>query len=137
LRRVADKHGDLQRNAAALDEVEAVLTATPIVPRFTAESELRVDAPELLLAGEPLEVVVERHSRDAVKITLTDERGQAEIRTPAPRHGTIAATFPDLLPGAYALDVSGLAAASEIAPVSSTVLVWSAEELARQGLETV
>jgi pimeloyl-ACP methyl ester carboxylesterase len=135
LRRIADKHGDLHRNSSALDELEGILTSMPIVAKAALETELRVDLPELLLAGQPLHVTVERSGRDAVKITMTDEAGNAEVRTPRPRGGTVAATFTDLAPGAYTVDASGLSPASPVAPVSSDLLVWSESELARQGFD--
>ena len=45
LRRVPDKHGNLQRNPAALDEVEGILTARPIIVKAAKPIALRVDAP--------------------------------------------------------------------------------------------
>ena len=52
LRRVPDKHGNLQRNTAALDEIEGILTASSIVIKAAKPVALRVDVPEFALAGE-------------------------------------------------------------------------------------
>ena len=53
LRRVPDKHGNLQRNPAALDEVEGILTASSIIVKAAKPVALRVDVPEFALAGQP------------------------------------------------------------------------------------
>jgi pimeloyl-ACP methyl ester carboxylesterase len=124
LKRIADKHGALQCNHAVLDEVVGVLTAKPIVPKAGERMALRVDVPELLLAGEQLPVTVKVPGRDAVKITVIPEAGLPKIRTPRPVGGFAATTFTDLPPGAYTVDVTGLHPGAPIAPVSSTVLIW-------------
>jgi hypothetical protein len=59
LRRVPDKHGNLHRNAAALDEMEGILTAASIIIIKAAKPvALRVDAPDLALAGQAVTVQV-------------------------------------------------------------------------------
>src|SRR5262249_27429621 len=58
LRRIVDKHGNLQRNKAALDELESILTAAPLIPRATAPIDPQVTVPELILAGAPLPVEI-------------------------------------------------------------------------------
>ena len=134
LRRVADKHGNLQRNLAALDEVEGVMTATPLIPKATELVPLRVDAPELLMRGEPLAVHVEQEGREGLLVTLRDETGGVDVRVLRMRRGEGVATFDDLTPGAYSVEVTGRDPAAATQPVVSNLLVWSEEELARQGL---
>jgi hypothetical protein len=128
LRRVPDKHGNLQRNRAALDELEGILTARPVRVRAAGMIDASVDVPELILAGEPLPVRVrlpDAH-RAAVRIAVTDESGHlvaARVTTPpAP------ASFEGLPPGVYTADVTGLDASSAISPVSSIALVWQPGE---------
>jgi hypothetical protein len=126
LRRVPDKHGNLQRNPAALDEVEGILTASRIVVRAPGAVALRVDAPEFALAGEPVTVTVTPadRARQAIHLTVTSETGQpAEARRLRPSGGTI--TLDGLPPGAYTIDVAGPDLASPYAPVSSDILIWA------------
>ena len=63
LRRVPDKHGNLQRNQAALDELEGILTARPVRIRAAGVIEATVDLPELILAGESLTIRVSLPAR--------------------------------------------------------------------------
>ncbi|MGV9450896.1 esterase/lipase family protein [Streptomyces sp. NPDC003635] len=127
LRRVPDHHGNLQRNPAALDEVEGILTATDIVVRAPGEIHLRLDVPEVIAAGENLAVRVSsaHGERIAVRLTLTDEHGNLEdarvvLAGPEP----IDALFDDLTPGAYTVDATGTRPGSPVAPVSADTLVW-------------
>jgi pimeloyl-ACP methyl ester carboxylesterase len=127
LHHVADKHGDLQRNRAALDEVEAILLAKPIIPMGPMITDPRVDVPELIRHGEPLPVTVTLETRDAVRVTVTDESGRL-VASRTPRRsadGPMTTAFTDLAPGGYVVDVTGVAAGAGIAPVSSATLVWS------------
>jgi hypothetical protein len=52
IRRIADKHGNLQCNSAALDEVESVITANPIIIKAAGSTELGVSAPELITSTQ-------------------------------------------------------------------------------------
>ena len=127
LRRVPDKHGNLHRNPAALDELEGVLTASRVVVRGDVVP-LRVEVPELVLAGQaiPVQAQVADGSRQGLLITVNDESGQfVDSYQPRPTKGTSATTLDSLPPGAYTIDVAGLNPASPVAPVSSDVLVWS------------
>ena len=127
LRRVPDKHGNLHRNPAALDELEGVLTASRVVVRGDVV-QLRVEVPELVLAGQaiPVHAYTADGSRQGLRITVTDETGGlVDSRQPKPTKGTSATTIDPLPPGAYTIDVTGLNPASPVAPVSSDVLVWS------------
>src|SRR5262249_31324756 len=133
LRRVPDKHGNLQRNRAALDELEGILTARPVKVRAAGVIDATADMPELILAGEPLPVRVRLSDtrRTAVRITVTGESGRlaaARVLTPPATTG-----FDGLAPGVYTVDVTGLSATPAIAPVTSTVLVWQTDEEALKG----
>jgi hypothetical protein len=50
LRRIPDKHGNLQRNTADLDEVEGIVTARIIIIKAAKPVPLRVDTPDFALA---------------------------------------------------------------------------------------
>jgi len=123
LRHVPDKHGNLQRNKAALDELEAILTARRIHVRALGQVDAEADLPELILAGQPLpiRITLENDHRAAVLVTVTDEGGNVKTRRVEP---PVTTSIDDLPPGAYTVDVTGLSPGSRIAPVSSTVLVW-------------
>jgi hypothetical protein len=128
LRRVPDKHGNLQRNRAALDELEGILTARSFDVRAAGMTEAAVDVQELILAGEPMPIRVRLADarRTAVRIAVTDESGHlmaARVITPP-----VSTSFEGLPPGVYAVDVTGLDASSAISPVSSIVLVWQPGE---------
>lgn len=134
INRVADHHGNLQHNGAALDVLEGILTAKRVVRRdANATVELRVTVPELVLAGADLPVAVttvaiaeDVTARQAITITVRDEAGKA-VASAAPklRKGQAETTFTALPPGAYAVEVTGLAAGSGVAPVSADVLIWA------------
>ncbi|GIF02139.1 esterase/lipase family protein [Paractinoplanes rishiriensis] len=128
LRRVPDQHGNLQRNNAVLDEIHGILTASPITVRAPHTTALRVDAPDLILAGEalPVSVAITGDDPQPVRITVTTEnRKITDSRITRPRDGTPTTTsIEGLPPGAYSIDVTGLTPNSTIAPVSSDILVW-------------
>ena len=77
LRRVPEKHGNLHRNAAALDEMEGILTARDIVIKAAKPIALRVDAPDLALAGQPvtIDVTPAEPTRHAIHLAVTSETG--------------------------------------------------------------
>ena len=129
VRRVADKHGNLQRNAAALDELEGILTGRQIRVRGGPMVQPRVEVPELAFQGELVRVQISftDGGNHGVKVTVTNEAGkEIDFRAPKPTNGTAVATFTDLPPGAYSIDVTGVAGTSEVGHVSSDVLVWDA-----------
>jgi hypothetical protein len=133
LRRVPDKHGNLQANPAALDEIEGVLTASPVVVKAPDTVDLRVDVPELILAGDdlPVRVTTVDEGRHGIRITVTDQTGKlVDSRASVPSKGTSAATIDALAPGAYTIDVTGIGAGTPIAPVSCDVLVWDPPQIA-------
>jgi pimeloyl-ACP methyl ester carboxylesterase len=124
LRRVPDKHGNLQCNRAALDELEGILTTRPVRVRAVGMIEASVDVPELILAGESLTIRVwlaDPH-RAAARITVTDEFARVVaarvVKSPA------ATRIDGLGPGVYTVNVTGLDPGAAIEPVSSIVLIW-------------
>jgi pimeloyl-ACP methyl ester carboxylesterase len=123
LRRICDKHGNLQRNKAALDEIEGVLTAQPVLVRADEDGvDVAVGLPELVIAGEELPVSVQFSGprRASVRLAITDESEHlVEARVMQPPAAT---KITDLPPGAYTVSVTGLSPG--VSPVSSTVLVW-------------
>jgi hypothetical protein len=125
LRRVPDKHGNLQRNAAALDEIEGILTASKIEVRAATPVALRVEVPEFALADEPITVTVTpaERTRQTIHLSVISETGSlVETRRLRPSGGTV--TIDELAPGAYTID-TGKDLLSPFAPVSSDVLVWA------------
>jgi hypothetical protein len=127
LRRVPDKHGNLQRTPAALDEVEGILTASPIIVKAAKPVGLRLDVSEFAFAGEDITVHVTpaENVRHAVRLAITAETGAlAEARVLRPTGGTITTVINALPPGAYSIDVTGTGPSSPYAPVSSPILIW-------------
>jgi hypothetical protein len=129
LRRVPDQHGNLQRNAAALDELEGVLTARSLTVRGLPTVDLRVEVPDLVLAGDPLvvRVAIDSSGHHSARVIVTDETNRmVDSRVAKPAPGEYAtAVIDDLPPGAYSVDVTGLAPGSPLSPVSTDVLVWA------------
>jgi pimeloyl-ACP methyl ester carboxylesterase len=125
LRRIADKHGNLQRNQAAFDEIEGILTGEDVVVLAPGDVEPSVTVAELLLPDEPLDVEVRLPENHGLRVALLDERGhEVDVRSPRPAGGVARARFTDLPPGAYTVQVGGLAPGSPVAEVSSDVIVW-------------
>ena len=125
LRRVPDKHGNLQRNTAALDEVEGILTATSIIVKAAKPVALRADAPDFALAGQAITIQITpaEPTRQTIAVTITSETGSLiEARLLRPSGETI--TVDGLAPGAYTIDAAGTDPASPFAPVSSDILIW-------------
>lgn len=125
LHRVVEQHTSLQDNATVLDMVESFLTSKPIVPRNVTATEPQVVVPDLVMAGEDLEVVIELKdtTRRALKVALLDENGkQVESRSPALSE-TMTIKFDGLAPGAYYVQVSGISAGAPVVPVTSAALV--------------
>jgi pimeloyl-ACP methyl ester carboxylesterase len=129
LRRVPDKHGNLQRNPAALDEMEGILTAQGIIIKAARPIALRTEVPELALAGQLITVQVTpaEPARHALRLTITSETGTLiEARRIQPAAGPV--TIDGLPPGAYTIDATGTGPASPYAPVSSDILIWENPE---------
>jgi hypothetical protein len=71
-----DGVGSLQSNPVVLDEIEAIITASPVRYRAGGTAPVRVTAPQLVLLGEPITVAVDVEPDSsgrvpAVRITLT------------------------------------------------------------------
>ncbi|HEX7305244.1 esterase/lipase family protein [Lentzea sp.] len=131
LHRVTEQHTSLQDNAAVLDAVESFLTAKQIVPRNVTATEPQVSVPDLVLAGETLEVTVELRDTAprAVKVALLDENGkQVEARSPAISE-TMVVKFGEMTPGAYYVQVSGISVGAPVVPVTSAVLSMDCPEV--------
>jgi pimeloyl-ACP methyl ester carboxylesterase len=131
IRWIADQHGALQSNQAALDELEGVLTATPVVHRAPVGITLGVRLEDLALAGEPVpvEATVTGGERVALQARVLDEQGHevTVVRLQRSGEGHRAQLGP-LAPGAYRVVVGGVGAtAARVEPVTSAVLVWDAE----------
>lgn len=129
IRRVADKHGNLQRNQAAFDEIEGALTGQDVIVRDQSPVQPNVEAPELLNAGDPIIVRIDLGENHGIRLALRDEAGeQIDTLAPRPRNGTATATFDPQPPGGYTIDLTGLTAASPVAPVSSDLIIWAPPE---------
>jgi hypothetical protein len=126
IRRIADKHGHLQCNSAALDEVESVVRSEPIVVKAGRIEDLSVAMPEILSAGDPVTATISSAAgRRSVAITVRDEHGgvveevQKVLRNSAVQYRTAA-----LNPGGYTLEVRDVADAESTSGVHSAFLVW-------------
>lgn len=137
--RVRDQHGNLQRNQTVLDEIEELLTTKPVRRRATYPANLRVTAPDLILATQPLDVhadIEANDSRRALRITVTDESGRVlQARQPQVKAGHAYAQFTDLPPGTHTITLDSPPAqpggpgappnlAGPIEPVTATTLIW-------------
>lgn len=125
IRRVADKHGHLQCNTAALDEIESVLMSEPIVVKAASTADLSVRSPEILSTTEDLVATIDSSERRTVTITVRDERGHivAEVQKVV-RNGRLEYRTTPLEPGGYDLEVRDLADTSVAGGVSSPFIVW-------------
>jgi hypothetical protein len=128
LRFIADQHGSLQSNRAALDELDGVLTASPVTHRDMPPTQVGVDVEDLLLSGEAIEVLaVVQRSRDArLGATLLDERDVVVVKAPlVPSSDGQRVTLPAQPPGAYKLVVDDVdEAVGQVSPVTAPLLVW-------------
>ena len=127
VRRVVDQHGNLQRNPAALDEVEEVLTAVPVRRRDTQRVAARVSVPDYVVHGQALPVEValdESAQRVGLLVEVADDGGRVlASRQPPVRDGRVETTFQDLPPGAHTVTVRGTSPASLVTTVTATALV--------------
>jgi len=131
LRRVPDNHGNLQRNPAALDELEGVLRAKPIIAKGDLLIPLSVTVPTVVAAGEALavEVAVDPGNSPALRATVRAagaHQGSGTTRPLTIEGGRAVARFDDLRPGGYVVDVAGATPGSPVAPVSAATLVFDA-----------
>lgn len=127
VRRVVDHHGNIHANPYALDEVEEVITTTPVRRRAPCTVPVNLTVPDLVLAGEPLPITVrvDPTVRDAILVTVIDERQRpVYARQPAVKAGTLTVTTGVLPPGGYEIRVTGAHDGSPITPVTAHALVW-------------
>ncbi len=136
--RVADYHGNLQRNRAALNELEGILTASPVIIRATEAVALSVNAPSLIAKDQPLDVSVTVPTGARVGLLATlhpdaaDPTRKDKAQTLWVSSGRATTRFDELAPGSYTLTVSDHGGARRVAPVTTTVLVWDAEAAATE-----
>jgi hypothetical protein len=129
IHRVADSHGDLQLNRAAWDQIESIITASDVVYMAEPPVVAGYPPPELVTLGEqiPVTVDIEQHSDGPVPAVrvASPERGsqRPDVRTPRTRDQRLETTFAPTDPGAYRLDVAGVAAGA-VSPVTATVVVF-------------
>lgn len=125
LRRVAEKHGSLQTNRAALDEMEAIVTAKPITFKAPSDTEIAVTSPEIVTSADDvvLEVSCAR-TPQVVAIEITNEQDIVLSKFSRPiRESAQAVTLRALPPGGYIIRVRTALSGSEPG-VSSPLLVW-------------
>ncbi len=128
IRRIVDKHGSLQGNSAALDEIESVLCSQP--GSRGGNGELMVTARELMSSEESLEVfIVARTGRRGVVVTLHDDGGRVIEEVYRVVRGD-AAGYPTALlaPRGYTLAVRDVAIATLGNAITSSFLVWPARD---------
>lgn len=134
VRRIVENHGALQNHPNVLDEIESILTSQPVRRRATGVIPVRLTAPELLLPGEPLTVLIDVEPGDqrtpALEVRLVSETGVETSPPQRPRvrdnHAHI--TFPPPPPGAHTVAVAGITPSSPVTPVSQVVLVWAQQK---------
>lgn len=137
--RTREHHGNLQRNQQVLDQLEEILTTTHVRRRATQPITLRVHTPDLLPAGQPLNIDVdidEGDSRHALRVTLSDEHGRLlGARQPTLTAGHAHTSFTDLPPGAHTVLIDSPPSqpspqpaqpnyGGPIQPVTATTLIW-------------
>lgn len=125
IRRIADKHGNLQCTDAALDEIESVVSSARIVVKGVDAMELTVAAPELISAREGFSATITWPGRRTVIVTLRDEGGRVVERLDKViRREAVDYTTAALEPGGYTLEVRGAVASQSNGAVISPFLVW-------------
>lgn len=127
---VVERHGSLHTNPRALDILEKILTGRPVRYRSVRPGRLGVTAPDLVSPSDPVRVTatVGADVRDAVAINVYDENEPRRLvfaRRPPSRAGEFSVEVPDLPPGGYDIEVSGVGSGSPIPSVTAHLLVWS------------
>ncbi|WP_421841302.1 esterase/lipase family protein [Mycobacterium sp.] len=126
IRRIADKHGHLQCNSAALDEVESVVRSESIIVKAVSIEDLSVAMPEILSAGDSVTATISSAAgRRSVAITVRDEHGGVvEEVHKVLRNSEVQYRTSALNPGGYTLEVRDVADAESANGVHSAFLVW-------------
>jgi len=131
--RVPEQHTNLQCNQFVLDQVQEILTAVPIRRREITDTSVRAVVPDLVMAGESLEVAFDLESDEpgadpphkAVTVTVRSAKGKVlATAEPTLRQGHGVATFADLPAGTHTVAIAGSSPESTVRPVVSTTLVW-------------
>lgn len=126
IRRLVDKHGNLQCNRAALDEVESVVSSAPIVIKGADTAAFSVATPEIISARTTFHATITTLSgRRGVVVTLRDESGRVvEQLDKVIRRDIVEYTTAALEPGGYTLEVRDAADMMLNSAVNSSFLVW-------------
>lgn len=127
VRRIVDHHGSIQANPYALDEMEEILTTTPVRRRAPASVPVQLTAPDLILAGEQFSIAAQLppNARDSIQITVVDEHERPVFaRRPPGANGTFHGSAPALPPGGYEIRITATRPGSPITPVTAPILVW-------------
>ncbi|HZV73226.1 MAG TPA: hypothetical protein VFF79_05890 [Conexibacter sp.] len=125
---VAARHGALHRDDAVLDQLEGILTAQPIVHRGPALRPIGVRLPDLVLAGEEVEVEAELEGEGQVPlmVDVTDEQHRCVDQARLAVVGNVyRGRLRPLKPGGYVVTVGGYGAAvADVSAVASPLVVW-------------
>ncbi|BBX47687.1 hypothetical protein GCM10009641_18850 [Mycobacterium cookii] len=126
IRRIADKHGHLQCNNAALDEVESVVSSAPVIVKAVPAEDYSVTVPELLSVGDPVTATISSPAgRRSVLVTVRNEHGAVvEEVEKVLRQSAVEYRTAPLDPGAYSLEVREVADVASTTGVTSSFLVW-------------
>lgn len=144
--RVRENHGNLQRNPIVLDQIEEIVTASPVRRRNDAPVKIGVEVPELVLEGQPVEVDVATETGEPaalrVRVLGATGHGGQEVLMRAvaatASGGTAHVSLGVLPPGAHTVVVdnppkAGQPAATTpnvngpVEPVTVATLVWPRE----------
>jgi pimeloyl-ACP methyl ester carboxylesterase len=130
LKYAADNHGGLVHNSVVFDELEGILTASPL--RYRAPvARIAVEVTEVLDLGEPLTVRAELPGGDplALEVAVAEQHGnELEVMRLS---GTAQAQQAEIMlsqPGVYQVTIRGAGRArTKVSPVTTAVLVWPPE----------
>ena len=123
-----------------LDQVQELLTGSPVRRRDLPTVSVRARVPDLVVEHEPLEVDVDAEvDADAgplgagpppvLEVTVMTERGKVIAREAVTltADGSGRASFDQLPPGTHTVVISGTTPAAGVRTVTSSTMVWPAE----------
>lgn len=135
--RVPENHSALQCNGFVLDQIQEILTATPVRRRDLTSVTVRARVPDLVLSGESLDVDLAAEvdpeagplsagTPSALEVTIRTERGKVLARdvVALSAEGSARASFTDVPPGTHTITVTGSSPAAGVRPVTSSTVVW-------------